>query len=203
MLSPVPIDPADLDPDPIAQLRRWLAEAAVGHDLPETFALATASAKGEPSVRFVLLRGLDAEGLRFYTNRLSRKGRDLATNPLAAAAFWWPGLGRQARVSGTVRALSDEESTDYWLTRPRASRLAAWASEQGQPIDTRAGLEARVAEVDGRYSDVEPPLPPFWGGYLLRPEVVELWESRADRLHDRVEYVRAGATGWRRRRLQP
>lgn len=199
----MPIDPATLDPDPIRQLERWLAEAeAAGIPLPNAFALATADGDGAPSVRFVLLRGLDAEGLRFYTNRASRKGRDLAVNPWAAAAFWWPALDRQARVSGPILLLSEEASLAYWRSRPRGAQLSATASAQGQEIGSRADLEARVAEIGGRYPD-EVPLPPTWGGYLLSPRTVELWESRADRLHDRVEYRRGGDGSWHPRRLQP
>jgi pyridoxamine 5'-phosphate oxidase len=199
----MPIDPSNLDPDPIAQLAAWLADAeAAGAPLPEAFALATADGDGMPSVRFVLLRGLDAEGLRYYTNRASRKGRDVAVNPWASAAFWWPVLQRQARVAGPVRQLPDDASSGYWAGRPRGSQLSAAASEQGREIATRAELEARVAEESQRHPGTVP-LPPTWGGYLLIPHVVEFWEGRADRLHDRVEYRRGAEGAWSRRRLQP
>jgi pyridoxamine 5'-phosphate oxidase len=200
----MPIDPEELDPDPIHQLATWLTDAeAAGIELPDAFALATASPDGAPSVRMVLLHGLDADGLRFFTNRSSRKGRDLAANPSAAVAFHWAPLSRQVRLAGGVVELSDEESAAYWATRSRASRLSAWASVQGSEIASRANLEARVAELGWRYPGDEVPLPPFWGGYLVTPLVVEFWEGREDRLHDRVEYVPDGAGGWRRRRLQP
>lgn len=203
MALPMPIDLADLDPDPIAQLRAWLADAeAAGLTLPHAFALATADGDGMPSVRFVLLRGLDADGLTYYTNRASRKGRDVAVNPWASGAFWWPALERQARVAGPVRQLPDDASLAYWATRPRGSRLSASASEQGREIGSRGELERRVAEIAARYPD-EVPLPPFWGGYRLIPHLVEFWEGRADRLHDRVEYRRGGDGSWHRRRLQP
>ena len=197
------LDPATLDRDPIAQLAAWLQEAeAAGVALPNAFALATADADGVPSVRFVLLNGLDADGLRFYTNRASRKGRELAVNPWASAAFWWPALDRQVRVSGPIRLLSEEESLAYWRTRPRGAQLSAMASAQSREIGSRQELEALVAQVDARHP-VEVPLPPTWGGYLLLPRTVELWQSRADRLHDRIEYRRGGDGTWHPRRLQP
>ena len=201
----MPIDPTTLDPDPIRQLAAWLREAeAAGIELPNSFALATADDSGAPSVRFVLLRGLDPEGLRYFTYRGSRKGRDVAINPWAAAAFWWPALSRQVRVSGSVRLLSDEESASYWRTRERGSQLSATVSAQGQEVGSRAELEARVAELVERMPDgTEVPLPPMWGGYLIVPRQVEFWESRADRLHDRVEYRRGGDGSWNVRRLQP
>lgn len=199
----MPIDPLRLDPDPVRQLGAWLAEAeAAGDRFPNAFALATADAEGLPSVRFVLLHGLDAEGLRYYTNRGSRKGRDVAVNPWASAAFWWPELERQVRASGPVRQLSEAATAAYWVTRPRGSQLSAAASAQGREIASRQDLESAVAELAARYPD-EVPLPPTWGGYLLVPHVVELWESRPDRLHDRLEYRRGGDGTWHPRRLQP
>jgi len=202
-MAGMPLEIDALDPDPVEQLRRFIAEARdAGHPMAEAFALATASGDGTPSVRMVLLRGLDSTGLRFFTNRESRKGTDVAANPRAAATFWWPQTDRQVRVAGGVTPLDDADSQAYWETRPRASRVSAWASHQGQEIGSRAELETRVRELDERYPDPVP-LPPFWGGYLLRPELFEFWESRPNRLHDRIEYLADGMGGWRRRRLQP
>lgn len=199
----MPLEPHALDPDPVRQLAAWLEEAQeAGVALPNAFALATADGDGVPSVRFVLLNGLAADGLRFYTSRGSRKGQELAINPWASAAFWWPALDRQVRVSGPVRLLSHEESLAYWRTRPRGSQLSATASAQSREIGSRAELEALVAELETRYP-AEVPLPPTWGGYLLVPRSVELWESRPDRLHDRIEYRRGGDGSWHPRRLQP
>jgi pyridoxamine 5'-phosphate oxidase len=199
----MPIDPTTLDPDPIRQLGAWLDDAIdAGLTLPNAFALATADDDGMPSVRYVLLNGLDAEGLRYFTHRGSRKGRDVAINPWAAAAFWWPSLDRQARVSGSVRLLPEAESLAYWRTRPRGSQLSATVSAQGQEIGSRDELEARVAELAAG-SPEQLPLPPMWGGYLIVPRTVEFWESRPDRLHDRVEFRRGGDGSWHPRRLQP
>lgn len=201
----MPIDPETLAADPLEELAAWVAQAeAAGHSLPNAFALATADGSGRPSVRLVLMRGIEPDGLRFYTSRGSSKGRDLAVNPWAAAVFWWEQTNRQVRVSGPVAALDQDEAAAYWATRPRGHQLAAWASEQGAPIADRAALEAKVEAVVERLRPGEPvPLPPFWGGYRLEPEVVEFWESRSDRLHDRIEYRRSPAGSWERRRLQP
>jgi pyridoxamine 5'-phosphate oxidase len=189
--------------DPLRQFATWLSDAeAAGLALASAFALATADPAGTPSVRMLLLRGFDVDGLRFFTNRESRKGRDLAANPRAAAVFHWAWLDRQVRLSGTVTPLPDEESAAYWATRPLGSQVAAWASHQGAELDSRATLEARVSEVALRYEGAEVPLPPFWGGYLLAPATIEFWESRPDRLHHRVEHRRS-ASGWEQRLLQP
>jgi pyridoxamine 5'-phosphate oxidase len=198
----MPMEIDDLDQDPIRQLARWLEDAEAAElPLPNAFALATADLEASPSVRFVLLHGLDADGLRYFTNRASRKGRDVAANPRGAAAFWWPQLDRQARVVGRVEPLREADSLAYWRTRPRGSQLSAAASAQGEEIAARRDLEARVDAVAASHpGDV--PLPGSWGGYLLVPERIEFWTSQPDRLHDRIEYVRE-ADRWRRRRLQP
>ena len=189
--------------DPLRRFAAWLSEAeAAGVPLASAFALATADPAGTPSVRMLLVRGFDVDGLRFFTNRQSRKGRELAVNPRAAAVFHWAPLDRQVRFAGIVTPLSDEQSAAYWATRPRGSQLAAWASHQGAQLDNRTWLDARVAELASRYEGAEIPLPPFWGGYLLAPESIEFWESRPDRLHHRVEYRRS-VFGWEERLLQP
>lgn len=192
----------DLKPDPIRELARWLEDAEdASLPLPNAFALATADLEGSPSVRFVLLHGLGPDGLRYFTNRGSRKGRDVAANPRGAAAFWWPGLDRQARVAGRVEPLGEADSLAYWRTRPRGSQLSAAASEQGAEIAARTDLEALVSTLSSQHPN-DIPLPDTWGGYLLMPERIEFWTSQPDRLHDRIEYVREGGD-WRRRRLQP
>ena len=192
----------DLDDDPIAQLRTWLADASGRVPEPTAMTLATADRSGRPSARVVLLRGVDERGLSFFTNRASRKGRELEENPRAAVVLHWWELGRQVRAEGEIEQLSTGDSAAYWHTRPRASQLAAWASPQSGPLADRSELDARVAEVERRFRGSEVPLPPFWGGYRLVPEVFEFWSHRDDRLHDRIRFSRSG-TGWRRERLAP
>ena len=194
------LDASTLDPDPLAQFRAWFAEAG-GIAAPEAVALATATAGGRPSVRMVLLKHVDESGFGFYTNLGSRKAAELAENPQAALLAHWQTLGRQVRVEGKVEPGSREAAAAYFATRPRASRLAAWASPQSRPI-ARAELERLVEEARARFQDDEVPLPEHWGGYLLRPESYEFWQHGDDRLHDRVRYVR-DEKGWRRERLAP
>lgn len=196
------MDDQDLADDPIVQLRKWLEEAREAVPLPEAMTLATAGVDGRPSARIVLLRGIDERGVTFFTNRTSRKGDELHRNPFAAIVFHWWELGRQVRIEGAVEEASVEESAAYWYSRPRASRLAAWASRQSQPLSGRDELEVRVAEVDRRFGDDDVPLPDFWGGYRVIPDRMEFWVHRDNRLHDRVRYVRSGF-GWRRERLAP
>lgn len=198
-----PLAEGDLDPDPVAQLRGWLADAErAGIELPEAMALATADATGRPAVRHVLLRGLDERGLTFFTNRESRKGRHLAQNPHAAVVFLWRELHRQATATGTVAPIGDEESLAYFRTRPREARLGAWASRQSAPAGSREELDAAFRTMAERFPGEEVPLPPNWGGYRLAPEEFEFWKGRRHRLHDRFRYVRA-VGGWRIERLYP
>jgi len=199
----MPIDSETLDPNPFRQFDVWLDEARhAGQPLPDAFALATVDPEGMPSLRMLLLRGHGPDGFRFYTNSASRKGIDLAANPKAAALFHWPTLERQVRLSGVAVPLEESESAAYFASRPRGSQLSAWASDQGVAIESRAALEAKVAEADARFAG-QVPLPANWGGYRLMADRFEFWLSREDRLHDRVEYQREADGSWSRRRLQP
>jgi pyridoxamine 5'-phosphate oxidase len=186
----------DVEPDPLAQLRRWLEEAP-----EERVALATATREGVPSVRMVLLKGADERGLAFYTSYESRKGRELEQNPRAAMLVHWPELGRQVRIEGPVARISPDESDAYWATRPPGSRVSAAASPQSSVVAGRDALEELVAGVRARFGD-DPPRPPAWGGFRLTPETYEFWQHRDDRLHDRIRYRRDGET-WVLERLAP
>jgi pyridoxamine 5'-phosphate oxidase len=188
--------------DPLERFREWYEQAvAAGVLEPEAMALATSTPAGAPSVRFVLLKGVDERGVAFYTNYESRKGRELAANPRAAIAVLWKPLHLQVRLEGTVERLPDEESDAYFASRGRGSRLGAWASAQSTEIADRSVLEARLADADARFPD-DVPRPGYWGGYLLRPDVIEFWRGRANRLHDRDEFRREDGA-WRSRRLSP
>jgi pyridoxamine 5'-phosphate oxidase len=198
-----PLVEGDVDADPLRQFEAWFAEAAAaGIRAPEAMALATATAGGAPSVRMVLLKGHDERGFVFFTSYAGRKARELESNPCAALLFSWDPLGRQVRVEGPVERVGEDESDAYFRARPRASRLAVWAAAQSEPVGSREELEQAVARAAERFPGDEVPRPPSWGGYRLRPERYELWQHRADRLHDRLLYERAAA-GWRITRLAP
>jgi pyridoxamine 5'-phosphate oxidase len=189
--------------DPIAFFREWFAVARdSGLFLPESVCLATATPDGVPSARMMLLKGVDDRGFVFYTNYESRKGEELAANPQAALVFHWGVLERQVRVEGRVSRLTHDESFAYFRSRPRGSRIGAWASDQSRPLKSRATLEARERELDAEHPGDDVPLPPHWGGFRLVPERIEFWQGRINRLHDRLRYVRE-ASGWRVERLQP
>jgi pyridoxamine 5'-phosphate oxidase len=193
----------DADIDPIRQFRLWFQDAvAAGVRAPEAAAVATATPDGRPSVRMVLVKRFDGDGFVFYTNHGSRKGRELAANPQAALMFYWDAVGRQVRIEGGVRRMPASESEPYIRSRPKGSQLSALASPQSQVVESRAWLEQRVAELTAEYGDRDPPLPEAWGGFLLQPDVIEFWQHRDDRLHDRLLYTPDG-DGWRIERLAP
>lgn len=198
------MDVPDLLPDPLAQFARWLEDArAGGVELPEAMTLATADTAGRPSARMVLLKSVDEDGFRFFTNTESRKARELAENPDAALVFHWPlDPRRQVTVSGTVEPLPRDESEAYFRTRPLGSRLGAWASRQTEVVPDRDALERAFAEAQAAYGD-DPPLPPWWGGYLLRPSRLEFWQNRPNRLHDRFRYSLGSDGSWSLERLAP
>ncbi len=198
------LDESDLTPDPLAMFRRWLHDAtAAGLHEPNAMVLATVSSGGAPSSRMVLLKGLDERGFAFFTNYESRKAHDLDANPACALLFPWHGLERQVRVEGTATRLGPEENAVYFGSRPRGSQIGAWASPQSEVVASRAALDERYDAAAARFGDDgDVPLPPHWGGYRVAPEVVELWQGRRGRMHDRIRYRRDG-DGWVTERLAP
>ena len=190
-------------PDPLALFAEWFEDARrSGIYLPHAMTLATASKDGRPTARMMLLKGFDERGFRFFTNFDSSKADELADNPRAAMVFHWPRLQRQVRVEGTVEKIAEEESREYFATRPRGSQLGAWASDQSSPVEDRRRLEEAFREHEARFKGSDVPLPPFWGGYRVIPHVIEFWQGRANRLHDRLRYTRE-ADGWAVVRLSP
>ena len=190
--------------DPIELFREWFEAArAGGLELPEAMTLATVDAEGRPSARTVLLKSADERGFVFFTNYESRKGRELAENPSAALVFHWAQEPRrQVLLTGTVERISETESDAYYATRPVGSRLAAWASRQSRAISGREELERAYAQAERAHGE-DPPRPPFWGGYLLVPETIEFWESRPNRLHERLRYSRGSKGEWEAGQLAP
>jgi pyridoxamine 5'-phosphate oxidase len=197
------LDPTAVSPDPIEQFRAWMRTAREsGVHEPEAMTVSTVGDDGRPSSRYVLLRGLDERGFSFFTNYDSAKGRALAQRPHAALTFGWLALHRSVRVEGHVERLPAPESDAYFASRPRGAQLSAWASPQSTVIAGRDELDRAMAAVEARFAGADVPRPPHWGGFLVRPERVELWQGRPNRLHDRVRYVRDG-DGWRIERLAP
>lgn len=219
------LDREDLLDDPLAQFKAWFTSAqparsriwkiAIGFYKwiqivfgsnpiePNVMTLATADKSGRPSARTVLLKGIDERGFIFFTNYESRKGHELADNPSAALVFYWQELERQVCISGTVTKVSDAESEAYFKSRPRGSRIAAWASNQSTVLKDRSELEGHFKKIEERFGSKDIPLPPFWGGYVLRPDRVEFWQGRPSRMHDRFCYTRDAAGKWELERLSP
>jgi pyridoxamine 5'-phosphate oxidase len=197
------LDEKTIDRDPIKQFQRWFDEAVAANlPLPEAMTLATATPDGKPSARRVLLKQVDEDGFVFFTNYKSAKSDELDVNPYAALVFYWSRLDRQVRVEGSVVRTSEEESREYFKTRPRESQIGAWASAQSEVISGRDVLEQRAQELEDQYRDREVDCPEYWGGYRLKPERIEFWKSRVGRLHDRILYER-DLTGWTISRLAP
>ena len=193
---------AQADPDPIRQFERWFEDAVrAGVPLPNAMSLATVTPRGAPSARIVLLKGVEGGGFLFYTNYLSRKGRELEKHPSACLLFLWSDLERQVRIDGTVDKVRAEDADAYYATRPLGARLSAWASAQSETVASRKNLETAMERARERYRD-NPPRPPHWGGYRVVPHEIEFWQGRSDRLHDRLLYRRQGGS-WTLERLSP
>jgi pyridoxamine 5'-phosphate oxidase len=198
------LDEELLDRDPIKQFQLWFNDAVEAQvPMPEAMTLATATPDGRPSARMVLLKQVDHDGFVFFTNYRSAKARQLDANPYASLVFYWPQLERQVRVEGSVERTSEEESREYFQTRPRESQIGAWASAQSEAISGRDVLEQRARELEALYCDREIDCPEHWGGYRLKPERIEFWKSRVGRLHDRILYHRDAGGAWSTLRLAP
>jgi len=192
-----------LMPDPIAQFRSWYHEAeSAGVQEPNTMTLATVNEQGQPSIRVVLMKEITPEGLIFYSNFRSRKGREMERHPKAALNFYWQLIERQVRLEGIISKVPDSKSDEYFSTRPRGSQLSAWVSEQSKAIPSRDYLEEQLKDCQSRFEGKDIPRPAHWGGYLLTPERVEFWQGGEDRLHDRIEYSKQQGQ-WKRCRLAP
>jgi len=194
---------SDVDPDPFRQFRIWMSQAISMELLePNAMTLATTNAEGQPSARTVLLKGFDSRGFVFYTNYESRKAREIAANPRVCLLFYWDVLERQVRIAGSASRVSEQESDEYFLSRPIGHQLGAWVSSQSSVIASRETLEESLALVRERFEPSAIPRPPHWGGFRVAPEAIEFWQGRPNRLHDRIEYVRS-AGQWTIRRLAP
>lgn len=203
--SRMELNESEIAKDPVFQFELWMKEAlAANVSEPHAMALSTVSADGKPSSRIVLLRGFSAQGFVFYTNYNSKKGMDIAKNPYASLNFFWPQIERQVRVEGRLEKVSSETSEKYFNSRPRESKIGAWVSEQSQVIKSREVLENKFAELSAKYPAEKVPCPPFWGGYLLKPSVIEFWQGRPNRLHDRILFTLSDdEISWNLQRLAP
>jgi pyridoxamine 5'-phosphate oxidase len=195
---------SDLDPNPFKQFDTWFQQAlAAGLPEPNAMTLATATLDGKPSARIVLLKGLDERGFVFFTNYESQKGRELSANPQAALVCYWIELERQVRINGRATCVSATESEEYFRSRPLGSQLGAWASQQSQVVDGRETLEDRLEQLTQEYQSKPIPLPPYWGGYRVAPDMLEFWQGRPNRLHDRLRYTLQPGNKWLIERLSP
>lgn len=203
--QPTQLTKAAVDPDPIRQFEKWFQELSV-HGVNEqdsiSMTLATAATDGRPCTRIVLMKSFDERGFVFYTNYNSRKGNELAGNPRACLLFYWSPLWRQVRIEGPVEKVTEAESEEYFDSRPVGSKIGAWASEQSHPVESRTALEKRFGEFDQKFGG-DVPRPPHWGGYRVKPEVIEFWQGQENRMHDRLRYSRRADGNWLIERLAP